>query len=145
MLHRWQITCHVQVFSNQWTIFILVETKVIPYPYFLIRCAPWKAVKTPSPKTKPTTIDCSFSLSIIEISNPNQRIFDYVNHQHKTRKNLKRFQRYWEDTICIQKFIKEHNFVKTARGVTVIVLFIFSYDNLYLYQVFLNHLKGLWS
>ena len=37
--------------------------------------------------------------------------------------------------ICILKFTKGHNSVKTAYGFTILILFILFYDAIYLYQV----------
>ena len=52
-----------------------------------------------------------------------------------SRKYLKGFQSYWVDTICIRKFTKEHNSVKSVGGVMVLVLCILFDIALYFSQV----------
>ena len=46
------------------------------------------------------------------------------------------------DVICIMKFTKEHNSVKSVDGVIVPVLCTSSDNALYLYQVLPKYLKG---
>ena len=53
-----------------------------------------------------------------------------------SRKYLKGFQSYQEDAVCILKFSKGHNSVKSVGGIMALVLFTLSDGVLYLYQVF---------
>ena len=60
-------------------------------------------------------------------------------------KYLNGFGSYYEDTISIVKFAKEHNSVKNVDGVMVLVLCMSFDDAWYLYQVSWKYLKGFQS
>ena len=62
-----------------------------------------------------------------------------------SRKYLKGFQSYSADMICIGKFTKGRNSVKSEGGVTVLVLCTLSNYTLYLSQVLCLYLKGFQS
>ena len=57
----------------------------------------------------------------------------------------KRFQSYLVDSICILKFTKGHNSVKSVGGVSVLILCTWSDNALYLYQVLSKYLRGFQS
>ena len=62
-----------------------------------------------------------------------------------SRKYLKGFQSYREDTVCILKFSKGHNSVNSVDGVMALALSRLSDSALYLYQVLSKYLIGFQS
>ena len=56
-------------------------------------------------------------------------------------KYLKGYQSYRADAICILKYAKGHNSVKSVGGVLELVQYTMSDNALYLYQVLSKYLK----